>query len=214
MQTEIRKAHADGTFSAADLTEAVAVLQKGGVVGVPTDTVYGIAVLPDVTDAIRRLYEIKARDPKKAIALLVPDPSAVADVAQEPGEAAARLMQAFWPGALTLVFRLKPGLPDLLSSNGTIGVRMPDHAGVLGLLRLTGALAVTSANLSGAPSACSGEQALEGIGGQFELLLDGGAVPGGLSSTVVDCTGPSLRLLREGPISAAALEAACGFPVS
>jgi len=208
MHTEIRIALPDGSFSEDDITCALSVLQRGGVVAFPTDTVYGLGVLPDRAEAIEKLYHIKEREPHKAIAVLTAEAAAVEEISGEVGAAARCLMAAFWPGALTRGLRLKPGLPDLLSPNGTSGVRMPDYIGALQLLRRAGALAVTSANLSGAASACDSAQVLEQIGGRFDLLLDSGKTRGGVSSTVVDCTVSPLRILRQGPVSAAALQAA------
>lgn len=203
--TQIIHAAAAGRFSEVDLQRALDILDKGGCVGLPTDTVYGLGVLPHLEESIARLYEIKKRAPSKAIAILVARPQAADEIAGKVSEYARKWMDAFWPGALTLVFPLKAGLPDVLSGNRTIGVRMPDHTGALQLLQRSGPLAVTSANLSGAASAISAAEVLAQLDGQFDLLLDAGVTPGGHSSTVVDCTGSNYRILREGPISEAQL---------
>ena len=123
---------------------------------------------------------------------------------------AARLAAQFWPGALTLIVPRKPDLPVNLSSLMTIGVRMPAHPWALELLRQSGPLATTSANLSGEPDSKTADQVLKYLRGRFDLLLDGGACPGGVPSTVVDCTGSEALILREGAISSAAIHQAWG----
>jgi len=112
-----------------------------------------------------------------------------------------KLARRFWPGPLTLIVPRLPQLPSVLSSNLTIGVRIPDHPVALSLLKLVGPLAVTSANLSGNANANTAQQVLDQLDGRIHLILDGGQTPGGVPSTVADCTGPETRILREGPIS-------------
>jgi tRNA threonylcarbamoyl adenosine modification protein (Sua5/YciO/YrdC/YwlC family) len=114
---------------------------------------------------------------------------------------AYRLAARFWPGPLTLVLPKQKGLPEELSAQPTIGVRMPDHPVTLALLRRAGPLAVTSANISGAASSVTAQEVFAQLGGRIPLILDGGRTPGGVSSTVVDCTGREPRILRLGPIS-------------
>lgn len=196
MQTEIL--HPD---SALAIQRAVEVLHAGGVVAFPTDTVYGLGVLPLDNDHIEQLYHIKGRDPLKSIPLLLPHSQALNTVAGDIGKIASRLAEAFWPGPLTLILPRNPALPSLLSQTDTIGVRVPNHPVALRLLRLTGPLAVTSANLSGQESCCTASQVLDQLAGYFPLLLDGGQTPGSLASTVVDCTGREPVILRQGPIT-------------
>ncbi len=107
----------------------------------------------------------------------------------------------FWPGPLTLVVPKHPDLPAELSLHATIGVRMPDHPVALALLRVTGPLAVTSANRSGEASSVTAQEVVAQLGGRIELILDGGQTPGRISSTVVDCSGHAPVILRQGPIS-------------
>jgi len=181
------------------------MLQSGGLIAFPTDTVYGLGVLAFDSEGIDQLYAVKGRDTSKAIAVLVGNISVLAQVTIKLGIHAQRLADRFWPGPLTLVVPRHPSLPPNLSPLPTIGVRMPDHKHTLALLNRTGPLAVTSANLSGKPSTKSAEEVFEQLNGYIPLILDGGTTAGGIPSTVVDCTGSELAVLREGPISMAQL---------
>ncbi len=183
------------------LTHAADVLQHGGLVAFPTDTVYGLAVLPYEADIVERLYIVKGRSNDRAIAILLGEAAQWKLVASEMGEIAERLAKRFWPGPLTLVVPRLTSLPEVLSPQPTIGVRMPDHPVALALLRMVGPLAVTSANQSGQHNAASASEVLEQLGGRIHLVLDGGRAPGGVPSTVVDCTGEELVVLRQGPIT-------------
>ncbi len=184
------------------LKSALAVLRAGGLVAFPTDTVYGLAADILQPQAIQRLYDAKGRDAAKAVAVLVGSLEQVEQITAGLTAPAARLAARFWPGALTLVLPKRPGLPENLSTLPTVGVRMPDHAFALALLRAAGPLAVSSANLSGQASPQTADEVLAQLEGRIELLLDGGACPGGVPSTVVDCTGADLRILRQGAIPA------------
>jgi L-threonylcarbamoyladenylate synthase len=177
------------------------VLSHGGLVAFPTDTVYGLAALPFMAETVDRLYIVKGRSHQKAIAILVGEPGDLSKICQNPGELARILAQAFWPGPITLILPRHPDLPASISRLPTVGVRMPDHPVALALLRKTGPLAVTSANLSGRSSATSAAEVAEQLGGRVHLILDGGPAPGGIPSTVVDCTGARPELLRPGPIT-------------
>lgn len=198
-------------LSAADpsaLRYAADVLRYNGLVAFPTDTVYGVGALVFRPEPVQRLYTVKGRSTDKAIAVLVGRDTDLANVAAHLTPAARILARKFWPGSITLVVPRHPNLPEAVSSLPTVGVRLPDHPIARGLLELTGPLAVTSANRSGEPNAATAETVLEQLAGRIELILDGGRVPGGVPSTVVDCTGPFPKVLREGPISAADILAA------
>jgi L-threonylcarbamoyladenylate synthase len=185
----------------AAIQQAVDVLQGGGLVAFPTDTVYGVGALVSDAQAIAQLYVVKGRGGEKAIPVLLSDPSVLDQVAAEVSEMALRLAARFWPGPLTLVLPKHTSLPAELSAQPTVGVRMPDHPVALALMRQTGPLGVTSANISGAASSATAHQVMEQLGGRIPLILDGGHTPGGISSTVVDCTSGEPRVLRPGPIS-------------
>ncbi len=188
--------------------EALKVLKQGGLVAFPTDTVYGLGALAFDGQAVARIYRAKGRTREKAIPVLLPAVDQLEAVARDLPEAARRLARRFWPGPLTLVVPKRPELPPEVSATDTVGVRVPDHREALHLLRLAGPMAVTSANRSGGASACTAEEVLAALEGRIDLILDGGRTPGGIPSTVVDCTSPGLKVLREGPLSRAALEAA------
>lgn len=196
------------TGQAESLQLALELLQDGQVVAFPTDTVYGLAADLHNPQAIQRLYAIKGREAAKAIGVLVGSPQVLNQITAGMNSLAQHLAQRFWPGPLTLVVPSHPSLPAILSPLPTVGVRMPDHVDALALLNLSGPLAVTSANLSGAASAVTAQDVYDQIGAQIPLILDGGKAPGGLSSTVVDCTQATFKILRVGPISQQELEAA------
>lgn len=195
---------------AAGRREAVRVLQAGGIVAMPTDTVYGIGVDLAAPDALPRLFAAKDRPLDRAIVLLVAD----LEQAETVGvfEPHARILaRRFWPGGLTLVVRQAPksALPAVLTAgSSTIGLRMPDHACPRELARALGPLPVTSANLSGAPDARDAAAVLAQLGERIDLVLDGGPARAGVPSTVVDCSGNPPRVLRAGAIAPSAVEAA------
>jgi len=183
------------------IPRALQIIKQGGVVAFPTDTVYGIGVSVFSSESIEKLFIVKGRAAAKAIPVLIGDPAQLDLVAASASEAALRLAQRFWPGPLTLVVSRHPSLPTVLSSLPTVGVRMPNHPVALRLLRQSGPLATTSANLSGGPDPSSAQEVLSQLAGRIDLVLDGGPCPGGVPSTVVDCTSSDLRLLRPGPLS-------------
>ncbi len=184
------------------LPAALQVLNSGGLVAFPTDTVYGLGVLMRDTQAIERLFLAKGRDFNKAIAVLIGALEQLDEVAAEFPPQAQTLAQRFWPGALTLVVAARPELPANLSPLPTVGVRMPDHAAARALLTAAGPLATTSANLSGQPNPLTAQDVLNQLDGRLDLLLDGGPTPGGVPSTVVDCTQAHLPILRQGHLTA------------
>jgi L-threonylcarbamoyladenylate synthase len=198
---------------------AIEVLRAGGIVAMPTDTVYGIGVWLNAPDGLARLFAAKDRPLDRAIVLLVADIEQAASVGVF-SPAARVLAERFWPGGLTLVVAQVPGsgLPaELTGGAATIGLRIPDHDCPRELARALGPLPVTSANLSGQPEAKDAAQVLAQLGDRVDLVLDGGMARGGIPSTVVDCSGATPRLLREGALSPAALAdavASAGLPHS
>ncbi len=190
--------------SAADpraIEAAAAALRRGELVALPTDTVYGLAANVWDGRAVSRLYEVKGRDPLKSVAVLLAGWEGLLEVAEAPSERVRRLAERFWPGPLTLVVKRLPTLPSEISATDSIGLRVPDHAFVLELLGETGPLAVTSANRSGLPESRTASEVLAALSGQIELVIDGGETPGGVPSTVVDCTVDPPRLVRDGPVA-------------
>jgi L-threonylcarbamoyladenylate synthase len=188
----------------ADAIErAVEALRAGAIVGLPTETVYGVAVLP-AEAPLAKVIAAKDRPPGKGIAVLVDDPAQVEDLVSMPN-AARRLADRFWPGALTLVLELRPGVmlpPALTGGSRRLGVRVPDHPVPRAIARLVGPIAVTSANRSGEAEALDAEALRDQLGGSIAVIVDGGHVPGaGTPSTVVAVEADgSLSVLRAGAI--------------
>ena len=201
MKTEVIKSD-----NRVALEHAVDVLKHGGLVAFPTDTVYGLAALPVNAEFIEGLYTVKGRESTRAIAILISSSEQLKDTSDSPNETAQILARKFWPGPLTLIVPRHPSLPAILSPNPTIGVRVPDHEFALQLLRMTGPLGVTSANMSGQENTTTADEVLEQLGGRIHLLIDGGTSPGSVPSTVVDCTTPEPVILRSGPISLADIQ--------
>jgi L-threonylcarbamoyladenylate synthase len=187
---------------AAGREAAIGVLRAGGVVALPTDTVYGIAVALETPGGIERLFQVKQRPPDKGIMLLLDDAAQAATIGVM-GTAAAALADAFWPGGLAVIVPRRPEVPLPAALTGgapTIGLRVPDHDAPRALARGVGPLPTTSANVSGLPEARDAAGILDQLGDGVDLILDGGPAHGGPASTVVDCTGARPVILREGAI--------------
>lgn len=182
------------------IEEALAAVLEGQVVGIPTDTVYGIGADPFNPEAVAKLFELKGRPEHKPVGILVANVEQAAEMA-EMGRAARDVASAHWPGALTLVLTPKVAMADRVGDRQrrTVGVRVPDHEKALELLELSGPLAVTSANESGGGETMNDGEARDIFGKRVAVYLEGTA-PGGEASTVVDATGTTLTILREGPI--------------
>ena len=184
------------------LSAAAECLRKGGIAAIPTDTVYGFAALVHDEEAIDKLYKIKEREPKKSIAVLLGDAGQAHLVAHEFPAKAQRLAAAYWPGALTIIIRKNSGLPANLTSNDLVGLRIPDHAFTRDLIRLTGPLAVTSANISGQPPAKSVSEFADVLNEHLDIIIDGGPCSGGVPSSVINCEADPAVVLREGAVPA------------
>ena len=182
-------------------TAALEIIKSGGVIALPTDTVYGIACAVDCAAAIQQLYAIKERDALKAIPVLIGSLDQMDAIASDFNQSARILAENFWPGALTIVMQKNRKLPQVLTSYDTVGIRMPAYAWLLDLIRKSGPLATTSANISGGHSPATAQEVLEQLDGRIELIVDGGKCPGGIPSTVVDCSQSAVKILREGGVS-------------
>jgi L-threonylcarbamoyladenylate synthase len=199
----------------AGRAEAAEVLRSGGLVALPTDTVYGIAVALDTPGGIERLFAAKRRPPEKGVMLLLADAAQGPTIGEWP-ETAAALAESFWPGGLTVIVPQRPDvpLPEALTGGApTSGLRAPGHPAPRALAAAVGPLPTTSANVSGLPEARTAEEIVQQLGDAIELVLDGGPAHGGPASTVVDCTVAPPRILRLGAISKESLEAALGGPL-
>lgn len=183
---------------------AAKVLMRGGVIGYPTETVYGIGCSAFNGDAVNRVYDLKNRDRSKALILIAADVLQISDLVESIPEAAERLMEAFWPGPLTLVFEASSRLPDFaFRKSKTIAVRIPDCSICLGLLKVCGfPIVSTSANRAGQDPATAAEGVVTAFGQELDLIIDGGKTPMPIPSTVVDIMRTPARILREGAISA------------
>ena len=179
---------------------AFAAILDGQVVGLPTDTVYGIGADPFNLDAVARLFELKGRPEHKPVGVLVASVEQAEEIGQIEGEAGT-LARRHWPGALTLIVTPKVVMADWMGDQQrrTIGIRVPDHPVAIELLELSGPLGVTSANESGGEEAMSDRDAREIFGDRVAVYVEGTA-PGGAASTVVDATGAKLTVLRRGPV--------------
>jgi L-threonylcarbamoyladenylate synthase len=187
-----------------EIARAVAILREGGVVALPTDTVYGIAASLDHPAAVERLFSIKGRAGTKAIPVLVSDRSALARLSTVISDEAERLVAEFWPGGLTVVVPAASSIPnEVLRDGSTVGLRMPDNVDALAIIAgAGGALAVTSANRSGDAEARSAEEVRSSLGRRIDYVVDGGPSGDGKPSTVVDATRRPVRILRSGAIDA------------
>jgi tRNA threonylcarbamoyl adenosine modification protein (Sua5/YciO/YrdC/YwlC family) len=186
----------------AAVEAASLAIQRGDLVVLPTDTVYGLAADAFDKDAVQELLDAKGRGRDMPPPVLVSAATTLDALAVRVPPWARVLVEEFWPGALTLVCHAHTSLQwDLGDTRGTVAVRMPDHPLTLEVLERTGPLAVSSANLTGQPAATDADQAEEMLGDDVEVILDGGTSAGGEASTIVDATCSPGRLLREGAIS-------------
>jgi L-threonylcarbamoyladenylate synthase len=182
--------------------QACEVLRRGGLVAFPTDTLYALGANALDPTAIERVHTVKGRHHGKPLSVLVLSVEAGAELAIGLPEAVRGLMQAFWPGALTVVVKVSSKLPSVLTAaTGTVGLRMPAGSVAQSLLAaFTGPIIGTSANKTGGADPAEAKTVQKAIGGQIDLILDGGRVTLGVPSTVIDCTTEPARILREGAI--------------
>lgn len=193
------------------VTQVAAALRSGGVVVLPTDTLYGLVALAADPAATARLFEIKGRTGDVPLAVLCADVEHAMDLVAAPVDRSVRAVaERWWPGALTLVVPRRDGLDlHLGEPQSTIGLRVPDHDLVRAVASQVGPLAATSANLHGAPPATTAAGAIEALGAGVVLAVDGGELAE-TASTVIDATRRPWRVLREGPIAAADILATAG----
>ena len=191
------------------IMQACETLRRGGLVAFPTDTLYALGGNALDPKAIERVHTVKGRHHGKPLSVLVPSVEAAAGLATRLPDGVRDLMRASWPGALTVVVKAARSIPGVLTaSSGTVGLRMPAGAVAQALLTAFGGPIIgTSANKTGGADPADAKTVQKAIGGQIDLILDGGRVTLGVPSTVLDCTTQPARILREGAISRAQLQA-------
>ena len=209
METEILRI-SDVVRQQREIARAAELLRQGQLVAFPTETVYGIGALGLDMAAVEALYEAKNRPASKAFSLQVADVSMVPQVAAYVPRSARLLMEKFCPGPITVVLPQASAVPyKVTGGRDTVGVRIPAHPVALALLQAVGKpLAVPSANISGHTSPLSANDVYADMAGRLPLILDGGTCPVGVESTIVDCTGSKIKILRHGAISEAEIRAA------
>lgn len=184
------------------MARAGTIIRSGGVVGFPTDTLYGLAANPFDEEAVQRVFAVKGRQPDQPVALVAASGRQVMECIGALSGPARTLADRLWPGPLTLLLPAPRTLASgIASASGTVGVRVPDHAVARALCDVSGCpLTATSANRSGNPPSDDPDAVWQALGDRLDLLLDAGRTPGGAPSTIVDVSGPTPRLIREGAI--------------
>ena len=190
------------------IDEAVAILKGGGVIGFPTETFYGLGADASNEAAIEKIFGVKGRDFRNPILVVIGEPGQVDLFAGDIPAQARSLMQRFWPGPVTILFRASAAVsPKLTAGSGKIGIRLTSHPIARELARkLGGPLTATSANLSGAPECSTAAEVLSQLEGRIDGIVDGEITPGGKGSTIVDATVFPVNVLREGVIPAALIQ--------
>ena len=199
-------------YSMEQLSDAVAMLRKGGLVAVPTETVYGLAADAENSAAIWTLFEVKQREREKAFSILVTGMDMVERYCENIPPVAYALAEKYWPGPLTMILEDKGVVSALVNDEGdTLGVRCPDHPMTQSILQEADvALAAPSANPSDLPSPKTAQEVLDYFDGHIEGIVDGGPCAMGVESTIVDMTAEPYRILRQGGLSREAIETALG----
>ncbi|MBQ5950890.1 MAG: threonylcarbamoyl-AMP synthase [Lachnospiraceae bacterium] len=211
MDTEIVKLMRDAGDAPA-IARAGEVLRRGGLVAFPTETVYGLGGNALDPEASRRIYAAKGRPSDNPLIVHIAEKEEICGVAREVPEAALRLMDAFWPGPMTLVLPKKDVIPrETTGGLDTVAVRLPSDEAARALIRAAGVpVAAPSANASGRPSPTRAEHVIEDLSGRIEMILDGGEVGIGIESTIIDLTGEEPEILRPGRITREMIRQVCG----
>lgn len=192
--------------------QAVTALRSGGLISFPTDTVYALAAALDRPEALQALYSAKGRSLTKAIPILLASSTEVGLVASPLPDRIARFVKSLWPGPLTAVLPARDDLPDAVTvaapgGGRTVAVRVPDHHLARALIKQAGgAIAATSANLSGQPPATTAAEVVVQLGSRLQAVVDGGPAPGGMASTIIAITPAGPKILRQGDLTAIELE--------
>lgn len=192
--------------------EAGETLRNGGIVAFATDTVYGLGAIYTDREAVRKIFRAKGRDEGKPLSILVSDITQAARLVEDIPSDAEKLMNAFWPGALTIILKKNDTVPIEVSAGGeTVGIRMPANTAARMIIAAAGSpLAAPSANTSGKRSSVTAEDVKEDLDGKIDMIVDGGACSVGISSTVVDMSDGQLKILRSGTVTAEMIEDVIG----
>ena len=190
---------------------SISILKQEGIVAFPTDTVYGLGACANLQLAVERVYQVKERQRNMALPLLLAHTSQISEIAEPVPPVVWLLARSFLPGALTIVLAKSKSVPDIITAGGaTVAIRIPAHPVPVALVEGLGAPIVgTSANLSGQPSALTADEVYSQFGDKIDLVIDGGRCLGGRESTIVDVTGETPVVLREGAISKEELKRVC-----
>jgi L-threonylcarbamoyladenylate synthase len=193
------------------IEQGIHILREGGIVSYPTDTVYGLGACASLVNAVKRIYYVKQRPLNMPLPLLMADINQIEEFTESIPPAARLLINRFLPGGLTLVLPAADTIPDIITGGGkSVALRIPAHPVPLALIKgLNSPVVGTSANLSGKTSPLTAGDVYLQLGNNVDLIIDGGRCPGGKESTVVDVTGQSIIILREGAISRRELEQVC-----
>lgn len=199
----MRLIYIHGKKLADAISVAATELQQGAVIAYPTETFYGIGVKFDLEYALEKLYKIKRRPQEKALPLIIGTSETLGLLTDFISEPALHLMNTFWPGPLTILFKAKKNISGYLTAGtGKIAVRVPGESFALQLARkIPFPITATSANPSGLPPASDAETVIQYFGDQLDLIIDGGKTPGGMPSTLVDSTGDMVKIVREGVVT-------------
>lgn len=190
------------------ISKATEILRSGGVIALPTDTLYGVSANALDSDAASKVFRVKGREERSPLPIFVSDPGDLYEYGRDVPDVAVRLAEAFWPGKLTIVVGKSDRIPDVVSGGlDTVGLRVPDHPAPREIVAQLGApITATSANVSGKPALTAAEDVLAELGSRLDLVLDGGNLAPSLPSTVIDLTADSPRILREGALSASDIQ--------
>ena len=191
-----------------NLKKAKMILEKGGIIAYPTETFYALGANPFNIDAVKKLFKIKERSPDKPVSILIRNENALNNIVEEIPDIAKGLIKRFWPGPLTIVFKAKGNIPDMLTAfTGKIAVRVssnPIAKRLLDILEMP--VTTTSANPSEEKSPINAEDVERYFGSSLDMIIDGGILAGKLGSTIIDVTDTHLRCIREGEIPFKSLE--------
>lgn len=195
------------------ISQSVQILRDGGVIALPTDTLYGISANALDPDAAAKVFGVKDRGERSPLPIFVSDPGDLYKYGREIPAAAVRLAEVFWPGKLTIVVRKSDLIPDVVSGGlDTVGLRIPDHPAPREIVAQLGApITATSANVSGKPALTAAEDVVAELGSRLDLVLDGGVLAPSAPSTVIDATADPPRILREGALSPSDIQKLAGI---